>query len=272
MWTRRELKERAKFNMHHTYWRNFLAALILTLTVAMTGGLSQAFPHMPLPGGRDAHFEFYQNGQGHDFSFEGTDPGRAMKEFTEGMDGVLRGISPVFPFVAGVLVAVLAALGIVKVLLAIFLFKPLEVGAQRFFVVNSAQPGQTEPAEIAYPFGHGYLNVVLTMFLKELYIFLWSLLLIIPGVVKSYSYRLVPYILAEEPGMDRREAFRLSRSMMDGHKWEAFILDLSFILWELLDVFTLGLLDLFYVNPYRAATNAEFYITLRDHYLGNTAA
>ena len=72
-------------------------------------------------------------------------------------------------------------------------------------------------------FGSGsYLKIVGTMFLRGLYIFLWSLLLFIPGIIKSYEYRMVPYLLAECPEMGNSEAFRISKEMMYGQKMEAF--------------------------------------------------
>ena len=78
------------------------------------------------------------------------------------------------------------------------------------------------------------MNVVLVMFLKNLFTSLWTLLFVIPGIVKHYEYLMIPYILAENPGMDRKEAFQISKRMMDGQKMETFILDLSFIGWILL--------------------------------------
>ena len=67
----------------------------------------------------------------------------------------------------------------------------------------------------AFRSGH-YVNIVLTMFLRELFTSLWTLLLVIPGIVKHYEYLMIPYILAENPGMDRKEAFQISKRMMDG--------------------------------------------------------
>ena len=74
---------------------------------------------------------------------------------------------------------------------------------------------------------------------------------------------MIPYILADNPEMSKDEAFALSKKMMDGQKWNAFVLDLSFIGWELLSVLTCGLLSIFYVDPYRAATNAALYEALK---------
>jgi hypothetical protein len=91
---------------------------------------------------------------------------------------------------------------------------------------------------------------------------LWTLLFIIPGIVKAYEYRMIPYILAENPHMSRKEVFAASKSMMMGNKWKAFVLDLSFLGWHILSVFTVGILELFYVAPYVYATNAALYEAL----------
>ena len=72
------------------------------------------------------------------------------------------------------------------------------------------------------------------MFLRDLFTALWSLLLVVPGIVKHYEYLMVPYIIAENPAMDYKEAFQISKQMMDGEKMEAFIMDLSFLGWYLL--------------------------------------
>lgn len=107
------------------------------------------------------------------------------------------------------------------------------------------------------------------MFCRDLFTFLWSLLFVIPGIVKSYEYKMVPYLLAEYPGMDRNEAFARSREMMYGQKWNTFVLDLSFIPWNILSSITFGLVGLFYVFPYQDATYAELYDTLAAGMPGN---
>ncbi len=94
--------------------------------------------------------------------------------------------------------------------------------------------------------------------LMGLYLCLWSLLLLIPGIVKSYSYSMTYYILQEKPDMGVNEAITKSREIMNGHKWQLFCLDLSFIGWMLLSVVTLGI-ALFYVWPYYSAARAQFY-------------
>lgn len=74
---------------------------------------------------------------------------------------------------------------------------------------------------------------------------------------------MIPYLLADHPEMSKDEAFAASKAMMDGNKWDAFVLDLSFILWNLLNIFTIGLLGLFWVAPYTMLTDAALYDALR---------
>lgn len=99
-------------------------------------------------------------------------------------------------------------------------------------------------------------------FLTALFIFLWSLLLIIPGIVATYTYALVPCILAENPDMAASDAIAASKRMMEGNRWRLFCLEFSFIGWSLLCGFTLGIGNLF-LTPYRAAAKAAFYRDLR---------
>ena len=106
------------------------------------------------------------------------------------------------------------------------------------------------------------------MFLRNIYNALWYLT-IIGGVIKTYEYRMIPYIIAEHPKIKRKEAFKLSKQMMKGNKWRTFVLDLSFFGWNLLSVLTFGLLSLLYVNPYNSATFAELYSYLREKAIEN---
>ncbi len=94
--------------------------------------------------------------------------------------------------------------------------------------------------------------------LTSLFITLWSLLFVIPGIIASYSYSMVSYILAENPGMSASEAIRESKRLMQGNKWRLFCLDLSFIGWSFVCIFTLGIASL-WVLPYTQASRAAFY-------------
>ena len=112
-------------------------------------------------------------------------------------------------------------------------------------------------------FDSNYMNVVKVMFRRDLALTLWGMLFIIPGIYKAYEYRMIPYLLAENPNLSWKEAFSISKEMMNGNKWKAFVLDLSFIGWNLLSILTLGILSIFYVNPYKFSTNAALYEQLK---------
>ena len=99
-------------------------------------------------------------------------------------------------------------------------------------------------------------------FLRSLYTFLWMLLLIVPGIIKAISYSMTPFILAEHPNLTASQAIDLSKQMMDGHKMDLFILDLTFIGWGLLSALTLGIGAL-WLNPYTNAAHAAFYRQLQ---------
>ena len=107
-----------------------------------------------------------------------------------------------------------------------------------------------------------WLKASWIMFVKYVFYSLWSLTVI--GIaVKRYSYYLVPYIAAENPDMTARQAITLSRKMMDGHKWECFVFELTFIGWQILGILTLGLFNIFYTNPYKIASFTGYYAQLR---------
>lgn len=103
-------------------------------------------------------------------------------------------------------------------------------------------------------FGTGFCQ----QFLRGLYVTLWSLLLVIPGIVASYRYAMTPFILAEHPTMTASEGIRASKELMQGHKLELFCLDLTFLGWDLLCVLTANLGNLA-LNPYKCAAHAAFY-------------
>lgn len=107
-------------------------------------------------------------------------------------------------------------------------------------------------------FGTGFAQ----NFLRNLYITLWTLLFIIPGIIKGYSYAMTPFILAEHPNLTASQAIDLSKDLMDGHKGELFVLDLSFLGWIILAALTLNLGHIA-LNPYRNAAYAAFYRQLQ---------
>ncbi|PGS52369.1 DUF975 family protein [Bacillus sp. AFS041924] len=116
-----------------------------------------------------------------------------------------------------------------------------------------------------YKNGKQFGRAILVGFLVTVFTILWTLLLVIPGIIKSIAYSQVGYILKDHPDMNALDAITLSRRMMDGYKWKFFLLGLSFIGWLLLIIITLGL-ALFYVGPYFYASQAQFYEEVKGAY------
>ena len=152
------------------------------------------------------------------------------------------------------------------VILQIFILNPFLVGEERIFLESINY--NTKFKRLLFPFNKKhYLSVVKTTFLEKLYRTLWNLT-IIGGIIKSNSYKMVRFIVAENPSIKSKDAINLSRKMMDGHKMEAFKLDVTFIGWFFLEYITLGIAS-FYVDPYYKATLTEFYNNLRKEYKEN---
>lgn len=145
----------------------------------------------------------------------------------------------------------------------IFVAEPLTVGGKRYFI-KARQGSNTKIGVMWEVFKNkNFINISIVMLFKNIYNLLWYLT-IIGGFIKSYEYRMIPYILAEKPKIKRKEAFELSKQMMKGNKWKTFILDMSFFLWNLLSTLTFGIVGMLYVNPYNAATIMELYMALRE--------
>lgn len=109
-------------------------------------------------------------------------------------------------------------------------------------------------------------RIVGTKLLQAIYTFLWMLLLIIPGIIKFYSYAMTDYILKDHPELSNNAAIEKSMAMMDGNKMKLFLLDLSFIGWAILCLFTLGI-GYFFLQPYVQAAHAAFYEDLKAQVL-----
>lgn len=154
-----------------------------------------------------------------------------------------------------------AILPVLLVLFLLLICNPLVVGLDAYFIKNTN--GSPKFSEIFSRFKDGYSSTVVTMFLMGLKTFLWTLLFIIPGIIKSYEYAMIPYILADNPDTNYNEAFSKSKEMMKGNKWKLFKLQFSFIGWYLLSILTLGI-GVFFLVPYCSAAEAEFYVALKE--------
>ncbi|MBQ7557595.1 MAG: DUF975 family protein [Lachnospiraceae bacterium] len=244
-WTRAELKNLGRRAIERNYWKYVLTSLILWIVTG--GGIRFNYNY---------NYRF-QTPSGNSYSgrFPHFD---SPREFFREIEPHFSG--PFFSIFLPMLIALIILVLVTGLALRIFAFHPLECGCQRVFVMGQRAPANL--GDITYPFSKSYMNVVKIQFFRYLYTFLWTLLFIVPGIIKSYEYRMIPYILAEHPDIGMEDAFALSRAMMNGDKWNAFVLDLSFLGWNILSLFTCMLLRVFYVGPYQNATNAELYSVL----------
>ena len=228
MWTRKDLKTNAKTALKSNYWKAVLAAVVMTMFTSASGSSNSS----------------------------------NVSEGLQEASSTLGTMDPSTALAAVGVVLTACLLGVlISVIFSVFVVNPFQVGAQKLFLNckdNSAKCG-----DVLYAFKNSYMNIVKGMFMKNLFIALWSLLLVVPGIVKTYEYRMVSYLLAENPGMSWKEAIAKSKEMMNGQKWNAFVLDLSFIGWHLLSACTCGILGLFYVMPYALLTNTELYYALK---------
>lgn len=255
MWNRIELKRFAKQRFHSNYWPSVVVAVILSITLG-TFSFGNSFSNA-------SSNNYYGSSDINNILSDSPIPDSSYSDMSAYMKNYISSIFPgvnVNTILQG-LSYIILIVGLLSILLNVFVFNPLQVGCQHWFI-RSRTEDNYNIGSVGFTFKEGYGNVTKTMFLKQLYTFLWSLLFVFPGIVKSYEYRMIPYLLAENPYMSTDEAFARSRSMMDGEKWNAFVLDLSFIGWNILSAFTLGLVGLFYVAPYQAYTNMELYVTL----------
>lgn len=269
MWTRAELKSKAKFSFKRNYWKSVLISLILALLVgggSSGSSISSAVSNNLIGSSDSSVTDDYSNDDsslydGNDFyddTYDGNveddiDDLKSMADNTAGMMAI-----GIFLMVFIIVFVVFMA---VVILLDVFIFNPLEVGCKKYYLRNLNEPAQV--GNIGYAFDNNYKNITKTMFFRDLFTVLWTLLFIIPGIVKSYEYQMIPYLLADNPQMTKEQAFEESKRMMQGQKWKAFVLDLSFIGWNILSALTLGILGIFYVQPYMDATHAALYEALR---------
>lgn len=154
--------------------------------------------------------------------------------------------------------AILHLIGLVLFILAL----PLTWGFQTLFL-GAVRGGEATAKDMFEGYNKELFSRVLTTtLLYYVYVFLWSLLLLIPGCIKAYSYAMTPYILKDNPEMKNNAAIEESMRMMDGHKLELFLLDLSFIGWAILSILTccIGFL---WLTPYMNMARVNFYEDLK---------
>lgn len=187
-------------------------------------------------------------------------------------DGLTRSKSYKFTFVASIVTAFredkslsetwdVFANFLASLFRAVFITNLMIVCECRFFM-ESRTYHKTKVGRMGFLFRERTLHPIKTMLIKDLYLTLWTFT-IAGFFIKQYSYAMVPCILAENPNMPTKKAITLSRKMMDGYKWELFKIDCTMFGWTLLSMLTVGLVGIFFANPYRATIHSEVYIALR---------
>ena len=225
MWSISEVKETGKAAFKKNYWRCVLVSFILALLTAGSSATGQSS------------------------SFKNADQANIPNEQ----------MATFIAFVAGFIIA----FSIIWILLRIFVLNHLEVGCYTFLKKNITED-KVDLSELKAGFVK-YSRTLVTILLRDIFLALWICLFIIPGLIKSYSYMMVPYILLDEPELSPKEVITRSRKMMNGNKWRAFLLDLSFIGWVLLSLLTCGLVGLLYEEPYRRSARASLYHELKKN-------
>ena len=148
---------------------------------------------------------------------------------------------------------------------ALILYGPLAIGFTSAFLTVSRKKTDMEVGEM---FSVGFSDFgrnLLVGLMESIFVFLWSLLFVIPGIIKSYSYGMTEYIAVDNPDYDWKACIDASKEMMEGHKMELFLLDLSFIGWYILGSIPCGI-GLFWVMPYHQAARTVFYRNLINDY------
>ena len=246
-WTRKELKDRAK-NGLRIYYGPAFAVSLLSMFLAGSSGAAGS-------GGTVVTFSQMQ------------------PELAD------MGLNPVeiATFLMAFFTTFLITFAITTVIQT-FIGNVISVGSCRFYMESRVNQRSAGVSRLFWGFTCGHYMTEVKMNVK---IFLWSLLLFVPGIIKSYEYRMIPYILSENPGIDTKDAFALSKELMDGNKWAVFVLDLSFFGWAFLaavlgmllqsmvffNILSMGLLAMLptcMLAPYISATNEELYGRMRN--------
>ena len=279
-WIRTELKAEARAALSKGYWRTVLVALILMMVAGSGVSVGNAPSSFSTVYNSGSSYEIHGS-SGSDFDLD--------LDFLDDLSA--EEVAGIIAMISGIIVIAL----IISIALNLFLFGPLTVGCARYTELAIKRPADFN---LGRGFSPNYWNVVKSMFIRTLFTALWALLyavvyLILTGIVvgvmiasdasggvivflmfllfliglaggfllalKLYEYRMIPYILASDPNMARRDVFRISKEMVKGERLNILVLDLSFIGWILLAVLTCGILMIFYVNPYKMLTEGALF-------------
>ena len=227
MLTSKELRVKAWNSLKGKYWRAFLVILVLGLLASI---------------------------------------GTSLETGSQNLTDMLNLVDPsemdeTMELGAAVVGTIATVMAVVGMAISLFVGNAADVGLAHYFILNT--DSKPSFADAFYGFKVKYLRNIGTLLLVGIKIVLWSCLLLIPGIIKSVEYSIIPYILADDAEITSKEAFRKAKEMMMGNKWRLCKLYISFFGWFVLCVVTCGLGTPFLL-PYVSAANAEFYAELKN--------
>ena len=223
----KELRAKAWNSLKGKYWKAFLVVLVLGALVSVGNGLVGYAQSMT------------------DIA-NMVDP--SQMDATMQLGAMMISLGALVVSIAGLLVS-------------IFVGNAATVGTANYFTRNT--DSNPSIADAFSGFKVKYRRNIGTLLLVNIKAVLWGMLFIIPGIIKTYEYAIIPYILADDAEISSKDAFKKARKMMKGNKWRLFKLNFSFIGWYVLCVLTFGL-GVIFLMPYLNAANAEFYVELKN--------
>ena len=227
MLTSKELRVKAWNSLKGKYWRAFLVILVLGLLASI---------------------------------------GTSLETGSQNLTDMLNLVDPsemdeTMELGAAVVGTIATVMAVVGMAISLFVGNAADVGLAHYFILNT--DSKPSFADAFYGFKVKYLRNIGTLLLVGIKIVLWSCLLLVPGIIKSIEYSIIPYILADDAEISSKEAFKKAKEMMMGNKWRLCKLYISFFGWFVLCVVTCGLGTPFLL-PYVSAANAEFYAELKN--------
>ena len=273
MWNRKEIKRNTKKEIKKNYWNKIFVCLLALLLLGNYSSTKNSLTD----GKKIVETKFF-------IVNNATDRMNLSKvtKTTEGtfkliFDGTSKIISTTQSYLGNVEKTLYkvthhkriseSIIGLVTILIGllfkIFILNVISVGENRFFL-ETRKYKKTRFTRLFSNFKKGkYLKTVKTMFLKNLYLSLWFITIVGP-LIKYYSYRMVQFIIAENPNIKSKDAIKMSCEMMKGNKWKMFVLDISYLGYYILDYITFGLIGILFLNPYMKSVETEVYIKLKS--------
>lgn len=288
MYNRKKIKKNAKENIKHGYFHSVIVVFICSLLLAggfnyttkniLNASIKNEQSHKIINNSKLSNSEIIDELLEKTIDDKKREE-RIEKKYTNGVISyiinettktksltftILNGINKfIFEGKIGISVTIILS-GILFSLFSILFINTLEVGKVRYFL-EERRYRKTRVERLLFPYKvKKTFHIAYILFIKSLYQFLWNLT-IVGGVIKHYEYSMIPYILAENPSLSKKQAFKLSKDLTMGNKLDLFYTDLSMIGWSILKLFTFNLSGIFYSDIYLEAIYAEVYANLRNN-------